>query len=229
MRDAQTPIALVTGFEPFGGETTNPSWEAAASLPDELSLPANSGRERPSGQCVDRVRLVRLRLPVSFARAPDLVVQAVRDLRPAMVLCLGQAAGRTAVTPEFVGINFADAAIPDNDGAQPRHRPLVQGAPDAHFASLPVHRIVQAQEVAGLPAQVSYSAGTYVCNATLYRLLDHLVTEGPAGTLGGFMHLPLSLDQAAQRDEGTFGMALEDMTRAVTIALEVSLADALGA
>jgi len=145
-----------------------------------------------------------------------------------VVLCLGQAAGRTAVTPEFVGINFADAAIPDNDGAQPKGQPLVPGAPDAHFASLPVHRIVQGQEAAGLPARVSYSAGTYVCNATLYRLLEALATEGPARTLGGFMHLPLSLGQAASRGEDAFGMSLRDMVRAVTIALEVSLAAAMG-
>ncbi|MEE1210684.1 MAG: pyroglutamyl-peptidase I, partial [Parafannyhessea umbonata] len=138
---------LVTGFEPFGGERTNPSWEVASTLPATIA-----------GHAV-----VCERIPVSFSRGPAAVLAAIKRENPAIVLCLGQAGGRAKVTPEFVGINYTDARIPDNDGARPRGTRLLEGAPDAHFSTLPVHAMAQAMADAGVPAAVSYTAGAYVC------------------------------------------------------------------
>ena len=137
---------LVTGFEPFGGELTNPSWEVASALPTTIA-----------GHAV-----VCERIPVSFGRGPAAVLAAIQREDPSIVLCLGQAGGRAKVTPEFVGINYADARIPDNDGGQPRGARLLEDAPDAYFSTLPVHAMVQAMVDAGVPVAVSYTAGTYV-------------------------------------------------------------------
>ena len=134
---------LVTGFEPFGGERTNPSWEVASTLPATIAGHA----------------MVCERIPVSFSRGPAAVLAAIKRENPAIVLCLGQAGGRAKVTPEFVGINYTDARIPDNDGARPRGTRLLEGAPDAHFSTLPVHAMAQAMADAGVPAAVSYTAG----------------------------------------------------------------------
>ncbi len=119
---------LVTGFEPFGGEQTNPSWEVVKALPQVIA-----------GHAV-----VRERIPVSFHRGPAAVLAAIQRENPSIVLCVGQAGGRAKVTPEFVGINYADARIPDNDGEQPQATRLLAGAPDARFSTLPVRAMAQA-------------------------------------------------------------------------------------
>ena len=144
---------LLTGFEPFGGEPVNPAWEAVQRV------------RAPEG-----AELLRLQVPTVFARAGDLVCAAMERERPDLVLCVGQAAGRAALTPERVAINIMDASIPDNAGAQPREEPVVPGGPAAYFTTLPVKRIAAAIQAAGVPAAVSNSAGTFVCNALLYRV-----------------------------------------------------------
>ena len=162
---------LITGFEPFGGQEINPSWEAVAALPDQI------------GPFV----LTRLLLPVEFGRAARLALEQAETLCPDVVLCIGQAGGRRAVTPEAAGLNLREAEIPDNAGAQPQDEPCVPGGDAAYFATVPVRRMVQAIQAEGLPGQLSCSAGAYVCNDLLYTLLHAF--RG-SNTRVGFIHLP---------------------------------------
>lgn len=194
---------LVTGFEPFGGEKTNPSWEVASTLPATIA-----------GHAV-----VCERIPVSFGRGPAAVLAAIRREDPSIVLCLGQAGGRAKVTPEFVGINYADARIPDNDGGQPRGARLLEDAPDAYFSTLPVHAMARAMVDAGVPAAVSYTAGTYVCNAVLFSTLHALAKSRPT-VRAGFVHVPYSPEQACRLPEATPSMPVALMRKAITSALE---------
>lgn len=171
---------LLTGFEPFGGEDINPSWEAVQRL------------QAPEG-----TELVRLRLPVVFREAGEQLAAALAREQPDLVLCIGQAAGRDAITPERLGVNLMDASIPDNAGFQPQEEPVIPGAPAAYFARLPVKELAQAIRDAGVPAQVSNSAGLFVCNALLYRLLHEMETGYPH-MRGGFLHVPCLPEQAAR-------------------------------
>lgn len=160
------PTVLVTGFEPFDGADLNPSGEIARRL-GELGHP----------DC----HLVAEVLPVSFARAPELLAAALDAHRPDVLLMLGLAENRHAITPERVGLNLADAAIPDNDGDQPTDAPLEPHGPAARFSSHPVTSIAHAIDQAGIPADVSLSAGSYVGNAVLYRALGIAEQRGDAG------------------------------------------------
>lgn len=167
---------LITGFEPFGGEEINPSWEAVCRLPEEIGGYA----------------LTRLRIPVVFGEAAERVIRAAEKLCPDVILCVGQAGGRDAITPELVGINLRHASIPDNSGVQPKDRPIIPGGDCAYFSTLPVRRMAEAVSAAGVQAQVSYSAGTYVCNDLLYTLLSHF---RDSATRVGFIHIPYSTAQ----------------------------------
>lgn len=198
---------LVTGFEPFGGELTNPSWEVAGTLPETIA-----------GHAV-----VCERIPVSFGRGPAAVLAAIQREDPSVVLCLGQAGGRAKVTPEFVGINYADARIPDNDGGQPRGARLLEDAPDAYFSTLPVHAMVQAMVDAGVPAAVSYTAGAYVCNAVLFSVL-HALAKSRSTARAGFVHVPYSPGQACRLPEATPSMPVALMRSAIVSALECACA-----
>ena len=162
---------LVTGFDPFGGETINPAWEAVSRLPDEI------------GAC----RVEKLCVPTVFGEAGRVALERAARVRPKAVLCVGQAGGRSAVTPEMVAINLRHARIADNAGAMPQDEPVVAGGENALFSTLPVRAMAQAINAAGIPAEVSYSAGTYVCNDTMYAVVEHLRDTGiPAG----FIHVP---------------------------------------
>ena len=167
---------LITGFEPFGGEIINPSWEAVARLPDEIGIWS----------------LTKLRVPVEFGVAADLVMQVAARGMPDAILCVGQAGGRDAVTPELVGINLRHSSVPDNGGYQPTDEPVVAGGADAYFSTLPVRKMAEATAAAGVPSCVSYSAGSYVCNDLLYTLL-HRYRE--SGTKVGFVHIPYATEQ----------------------------------
>ncbi|MGN0979999.1 MAG: pyroglutamyl-peptidase I [Candidatus Avoscillospira sp.] len=194
---------LITGFEPFGGEAVNPSWEAVKRLPDTVA-----GAD-----------LVKLRLPTSFSRARDVLEDAIQALRPDAVLSVGQAGGRAAVTVERVALNLADARIPDNDGWQPVDEPLEPDGPAAYFATVPVKKIVEHIQTHGIPCQISNTAGTYVCNAVLYCALYLAATEYP-GLQAGFIHVPYSLEQAAAKSTAVPSMPLDVMTQALEYALE---------
>ena len=182
---------LITGFDPFGGESINPAWEAVKRLPD----------------AVGEWELTKLEIPTVFGVAAQKVLARAEEVQPDAILCIGQAGGRKAITPEMVGINLRHARIADNAGNQPEDEPVVENGPAAYFATVPVRKMTQAIEEAGLPAAVSYSAGTFVCNDTLYTLLHHY-----SGTpvRAGFVHVPFLPEQAK---EGVPFMALEDIVR----------------
>lgn len=187
---------LITGFDPFGGESINPSWEAVSALPDEIA----------------EYRLTKLRIPVVFGEGAKMVIKAAEELLPDVILCVGQAGGRNAITPELVGINLRHATIPDNSGAQPQDEPIVQGGKTAYFSTLPVRKMEKAIQAAGVPSQVSYSAGAYVCNDVLYTLLAHYENST---VRVGFIHIPY-----CEAQNKTPSMPLEDIIKGLTVAIE---------
>ena len=187
---------LITGFEPFGGQNVNPSWEAVRLLPDTIGDMA----------------LTKLRIPTVFGEAARTVLSAAEDLRPDVILCIGQAGGRSAITPEYVGINLRHARIADNAGRRPQDESIVPDGPAAYFATVPVRRMVAAVEQVGIPCTCSYSAGTFVCNELLYTLLHHF--HGTR-TQVGFVHVPYLPEQ------GKPHLPLEEIVRGLTAAISV--------
>lgn len=175
---AQEKHLLITGFDPFGGESINPSWEAVAQLPEKLG----------------GFTLHKLQIPTVFSAAGEKVLEAAANIKPDVILCIGQAGGRSAVTPERIAINLQDASICDNAGNRPIDVPIVPGGPDAYFATVPVKAMVQAMTDAGYPASVSNTAGTFVCNDVLYTLLHRY--HGTA-TRAGFIHVPYLPEQGS--------------------------------
>jgi len=198
---------LVTGFEPFGGETVNPSWEVARALDGELIAGA---------------RVAALQLPCRFGAAGEALAQALLAQRPDAVIALGQAARRSDLSVERVAINVDDAPIADNGGDQPIDRPIVAGAPAGYFSSLPIKRIVAAIRAAGVPASVSQTAGTFVCNH-LFFTLAHLIATRHPQMRGGFIHMPMLPEQAAAWD-GMASLALETMITGVRAAVAATVA-----
>ncbi len=197
---------LITGFEPFGGEEINPAYEAVKLLPDEI----------------DGAQIIKLEIPTVFQKGVDAVYNAIQKYQPDYVLCIGQAGGRSQLTPEWVGINFRNARIADNEGNQPVQTPVIEGGPAAYFTMLPVFCMVEKMKENGIPASVSYSAGTYVCNDVMYSLLHYCHTEFK-NTKGGFMHVPYSTEQTVNHPSGTPGMSLKDIAKGIEISIEVIL------
>lgn len=193
--------ALVTGFEPFGGEAVNPAAEAMVRLRTRLGPLAVE-------TCV---------VPTVFGQALRALEAAIDAARPDLVLCVGQAGGRPALSLERVAINVDDARITDNAGQQPIDRPVVPGGPAAYFATLPIKAAVAALRHAGLPAIVSNTAGTFVCNHLFYGLM-HLAAQRGNTLRGGFLHIPY-LPQQAQRHAGAPSMALEHIVQGIEIIL----------
>lgn len=185
---------LITGFDPFGGATVNPSWMAVERLPDQI------------GECV----LCKLQIPTVFGKAAAAVLEIARQFSPDTILCVGQAGGRAAVTPERIGVNIRDARIPDNAGNQPRGEFVDPQGPAAYFSTLPVEAMAQAIRDAGVDATVSNSAGAFVCNDVLYSLLHHY--DGTAVRVG-FVHVPYIPEQGAP------SMELAQIVRALEAAI----------
>lgn len=200
------PTILVTGFQPFGGEKINPAWEAIRVLPDSIV----------------GSKVVKLQIPVVFGVGADVVSTAIDHINPDIVLCVGQAGGRAKITPEFVGINYRDARIPDNDGNQPHAQRIVEDGPDAYFATLPVRAMTEAMNKSGIPAALSYTAGTYVCNDVMYSMLHVLATKYP-NARGAFMHVPFATEQATKQPVNTASLPIEVMTRGLEVALSVAV------
>ena len=199
------PVVLLTGFAPFGGETTNPSWEAVRALHGK-----RIGGHRIETRC----------LPVVFGDANAALRRAIADTSPAIVLCVGQAGGRGAISIERVAINVDDARIPDVAGHSPVDAPIVARGPAAYFSTLPIKRLRAALAKAGIPAEISQTAGTYVCNHVFYGLM-HALKRRP-GVRGGFVHIPYSPAQA-KRHPGAPGLATDVVTAALRIVLRESL------
>nr|WP_274390123.1 pyroglutamyl-peptidase I [Azospirillum doebereinerae] len=197
----------MTGFEPFGGEDTNPSWEAVRRL--------------DGWECRGH-RVVAHRIPCVFGAALDGLDRAVKLADPVVLLCVGQAQSRSDFSVERVAINLDDARIPDNAGNQPIDAPVIPEGPAAYFASLPIKAIVAAVRAAGLPASVSQTAGTFVCNHLFYGAC-HLRAVRRPDLRVGFVHIPLSPAQAA-RHPGSPSMAIESVAEALRIAVDTILA-----
>lgn len=204
MSQASEPLLLLTGFEPFGGETVNPAWEIARGL---------------DGALIEGVRVRAWQLPCVFGAALRALDEALQAHAPVLVLALGQASGRCDLSVERVAINVDDARIPDNAGAQPVDEPVLPGAPAAYFSTLPIKAMVAGLRAAGYPASVSQSAGTFVCNHVFYGLQHRL-----AGTAvrGGFMHIPLLPEQAA-RHPGQPSLPLSTLVEGTRLALALAL------
>jgi pyroglutamyl-peptidase len=198
------PRILLTGFDPFGGETINPSWEAARAL---------------HGRRIGGHRVVARQIPTEFAASLRLLKAALRETAPAIVLGVGQAGGRAQLSLERVAINLQDARIPDNAGAQPIDEPVIAGAPAAYFSTLPLKAMLAALHDAGVPATISHTAGTYVCNHLAYAMLHW--TARKRGVRAGFIHIPWLPVQAASRHCAS-SMALEEMVGGLEIALRVA-------
>ena len=192
---------LLTGFDPFGGESINPAWEAVKRV------------KAPAG-----AELIRLEVPTVFGRSITTVLTSMRLHRPDVVVCVGQAAGRSEITPERVAINIADASIPDNEGNRPCDAPIYPDGENACFSTLPVKAMVEAIKAAGLPASLSNTAGTFVCNQLMYGLLYHISREFP-GMGGGFIHVPCIPEQAARMDKPVPSLPLPEIVRGLEAAL----------
>ncbi len=207
MRTLKPRTVLLTGFDPFGGETVNPSWLAAERLHDEI---------------VAGHRIESVQLPTAFARAPRLLRAAIRRHRPALVLCVGQAGGRAAISLERVAINLIDARIADNDGTQPVDAPVTRGGPAAYFSTLPIKAMRADLCAAGIGADISQTAGTFVCNQVFYVLMDTLAKMSAPRPRGGFVHVPFLPEQVETRP-GTPSMPLDTIVAGLRIAIGTAL------
>ncbi|CNL56305.1 pyroglutamyl-peptidase I [Yersinia proxima] len=197
---------LITGFEPFGGEAVNPSWEVVSQLNDLM---------------LGGVRVVARQLPCAFGEALTVLNAAIDDIQPVLVLAVGQAGGRADITIERVAINIDDARIADNLGKQPVDQPIVENGPAAYFTRLPIKAMVQGIRDAGIPASVSQTAGTYVCNHVMYGLLHRLNQTGNE-IKGGFIHIPYLPEQAVNHP-GAPSMSAQSVVIALELAISIAL------
>lgn len=197
---------LVTGFDPFGNDTMNPAIEAVKRLPDTIS----------------GATIIKLEIPTVFGKSADVVREAMTKHDVDYVLNIGQAGGRFDLTPERVAINLDDARIPDNEGNQPIDVAIQTDGEAAYFSQHPVKAMVTAIKEAGLPASVSNSAGTFVCNHIMYQCLYLTNKEFPKAK-AGFMHVPFLPEQVLERP-GMPAMSLEDITRGIVASIEAIVA-----
>ena len=195
---------LLTGFAPFDGDAVNPSWQAVSRL---------------HGRQVAGHRIVARELPTEFGSALRALRKAIRETKPTLVVCVGLAGGRKAISLERIAINVDDARIPDNAGAQPIDLPVVRDGPAAYFSTLPIKAMLAALRDAGVPAEVSQTAGTFVCNHVFYGLMHRLATgRGLKGTRGGFIHVPMLPEQGAP------SLPLDRMVEGLRIGIRTALA-----
>lgn len=201
---SEQPRILLTGFTPFGGEDINPSWEAVRVL---------------DGKLIGGHRVVSRLLPTAFAESQRELAMMAEEMAPAILLGVGQAGGRSKLSIERVAINVQDARMADNSGTQPVDETVVSEGPAAYFSTLPIKAMLKALLAEKLPAEVSNTAGTFVCNHVAYLML-HLAAKRP-GVRAGFMHIPYSPSQAARFPDAP-SMRVEDVVRALAIVLEVA-------
>ncbi|TDR44084.1 pyroglutamyl-peptidase [Tahibacter aquaticus] len=199
------PRVLLTGFDPFGGESINPSWEAVRRL---------------HGESVRGHLLVAQQLPTVFGLSLRHLRTALRRHRPVLTICVGQAGGRAALSLERIAINVDDARIPDNQGKQPLDKAVVRGAPAAYFSTLPIKAQLQALHAAGLPAEISQTAGTFVCNHVFYGLMHAL--QATPKQRGGFVHIPFLPQQAARHGDAP-ALALEAVVQGLRLIVDTAL------
>jgi len=189
---------LLTGFKPFNNATLNPSAEIIHRI------------EHPN-------LIAKEVLPVVFGEAAEKLISLIRHHKPTVVIALGQAEGRKEITPERIAINLDDARIPDNAGNSPKERVIVAGGPDAYFTTLPVKKIVENLNENGIPASISLSAGTFVCNHIFYAMQHHCLDKS---IKSGFIHLPL-MNEQANEFPGLPTMQIEEMIRGIELVLDL--------
>ena len=199
---------LITGFDPFGGESINPSWEAVKLLPAQL----------------ENAQIISKEIPTSFEKAPLLLKEYIQEYKPNMVICVGQAGGRPSVTIERVAINIQDASIPDNNNYQPNDVPVIPAGPDAYLSNLPIKEMVSAVNNAGFPCFISNSAGTYVCNTLMYTALHELnkldnESKSRQKRQAGFIHVPFTCEQVIHQGKNYPSMKLEDISTCLKAAI----------
>ncbi len=192
---------LLTAFDPFGGEPVNPAQKAVEAVSDVVA-----GAE-----------VVKCIVPTVFGKSIETVYEAMKREKPDVTFCIGQAGGRVGLTPERVAINLNDARIPDNEGQQPLDTKIFEDGENAYFASLPVKAMVEKIKEAGIPASVSYTAGTFVCNHLMYGVLYYINKEFP-GMRGGFMHVPFLHEQALKKPN-TASLSKEDIVKGIEAAI----------
>ncbi|MES2510417.1 MAG: pyroglutamyl-peptidase I [Pseudomonadota bacterium] len=197
------PNVLLTGFDAFGGASVNPSWLAVQAL---------------NGEILQGHRLVAAALPTTFAGSTTELSRLLKAHRPALVICVGQAGGRSAISLERIAINVADASMADNDGAQPLDVPVKTAGPAGYFSTLPIKAMLLALQDSRIPAEVSQTAGTFVCNQVFYALMYTLARQrGSSRARGGFIHVPWLPEQ------GSPAMALDMMVKGLRIATDCAL------
>lgn len=194
---------LVTGFDPFGGESVNPAYEAVKKLPDEIQ----------------GAQIIKMEIPTVFSRSATVVEEGIKKYQPDVVINVGQAGGRSCVTVEKVAINLAEARIPDNDGEQPIDVPLREDGDTAYFATIPVKAMVEHVREHDIPCHISYTAGTYVCNSIMYHVLYMTKNKYP-NILAGFIHVPYATEQVVDKPNGTASMPLDMIAKSLYYAIE---------
>ena len=196
---------LVTGFDPFGGESINPAWEAVKVIKDEIA-----GAE-----------IVKMQIPTVVGKSIAKIHDKMVEINPDIVIAVGQAGGRFGVTPERVAINVTDARIPDNEGNQPIDEPIFADGDAAYFSNLPVKAMVQEIKDAGYPSTLSNTAGTYICNHVMYGILYYIQKEFP-NARGGFIHVPYAASQVINKPN-TASMAIADITASLEAAIKAAV------
>jgi len=197
---AEKSKVLISGFKPFGGATLNPS-ELLVNVLERDQIPG--------------VELFTVVLPVEFDRSAEILLEKVKQIQPDLVIAFGQAEGRMAINPEKIAINLDDARIPDNSGDERKKVVIDKNGSDSYVTTLPIENMVDAMKRAGYPAEISLSAGTFVCNHIFYKLQKILIGSN---IRSGFVHLPLVTEQSSEFP-GKFTMDLEDMVSATKAAI----------
>ena len=194
---------LLTVFTPFDGESINPALEAMKILPDKIG----------------KLKVLKLEIPTVFGKSARLVLEAIEQEKPDCVLSIGQAGGRAEITPERIAINIDDARIPDNEGNRPVDWPIVPDGENAYFSNLPIKAMVKAMKKEGIPAAVSNSAGTYVCNHLMYSVL-YYIKKNALPIKAGFIHVPYIPEQTVNKKDKP-SMSLEEIVRGLEAAIRV--------
>lgn len=194
---------LITGFDPFGGEKINPAWEAVKKLPEKI----------------DDIEVIKVQIPTVFKKSANELFAAIDRVNPDVVICVGQAGGRFDISIERVGINIEDGRIPDNEGYQPIDTKIFEDGENAYFTSLPIKAMVHDMQNEGIPASVSNTAGTYVCNHLMYSLLYYLNKKGLTNVRGGFIHVPFIPEQVIDKKNTPY-MSLDVIAKGLEIGIK---------
>lgn len=193
---------LITGFDPFGGESVNPAWEAVKAMKSNI----------------DGIEVVKLQIPTVFKKSAEKLYAGIEEHKPDVVICIGQAGGRYDISVERVAINMDDGRIPDNEGYQPIDTPVYADGESAYFATLPIKGIVEEVKLAKIPASVSNTAGTYVCNHIMYSLL-YYISKNNLNIKGGFIHVPYITEQVVDKKNMPY-MEVSTITKALECAVQ---------